>query len=261
MSDARTISLSGGRTSAFMLAELIRRGERRPNDHILFANTGREREETLEFVRDIAAHWAMPVVWVEWSEAGFVEVTFETASRKGEPFEALIRKRKFLPNPVARFCTQELKIRPMKKWMVAKGYDHWTNLVGIRADEPRRSSRIRNSQRKERFDVALPLVDWGITIEHVNDFWGRQPFNLRLKQHEGNCDLCFLKQVASRVQIATERPDLAEWWHRMESETGGTFRKEGSLKQLIDLAARKKLLADAQGDLFTCFCGDDVEAA
>ena len=34
----------------------------------------------------------------------FVVVDFDTASRAGEPFEMLVRKRQYLPNPVARGC-------------------------------------------------------------------------------------------------------------------------------------------------------------
>jgi hypothetical protein len=41
------------------------------------------------------------------------EVTYETASRNGEPFEELLDRRQYLPNPVARFCTSELKMKVM----------------------------------------------------------------------------------------------------------------------------------------------------
>ena len=40
-----------------------------------------------------------------------------------------------------RFCTQELKLRPMREFMRAQGYgDDWTNIVGLRWDEPQRVS-------------------------------------------------------------------------------------------------------------------------
>ena len=90
------ISFSGGRTSAYMLHQILQAyGGTLPDDVVVaFANTGKEREETLEFVRECADHWSVPVRWVEWrnNEKGFEEVTFETASRNGEPFADLIRK-------------------------------------------------------------------------------------------------------------------------------------------------------------------------
>ena len=48
----------------------------------------------------------------------FVELNHNSASRNGEPYDKLITKRKFLPNPVTRYCTSELKIRPMKEFML-----------------------------------------------------------------------------------------------------------------------------------------------
>lgn len=255
--EAGTISFSGGRTSAYMLRRMMDNGQIGPDTHVLFANTGREREETLRFVRDVSERWNVRVVWLEYTvEApGYRVVDFATASRGGEPFEALVVKRKMLPNPVMRFCTQELKIRPMREYMKAAGYDHWTNYVGIRADEPRRVARLRAPTRG-RFDVTMPLADIGVTLADVDAFWAKQPFDLALQPHEGNCDLCFLKRLDSRVAIAKARPDLAAWWHRIEAERGATFRKEGSLVQLVAHHDKKQAIADQQGDLFTCFCGD-----
>ncbi len=48
------ISFSGGRTSAYMLWQILAaHGGQLPDDvHICFANTGKEREETLRFVHE-----------------------------------------------------------------------------------------------------------------------------------------------------------------------------------------------------------------
>lgn len=236
------ISFSGGRTSGLMLRRVINAWEGTlPDDvHVLFANTGKERRETLEFIHEIETRWQIPIHWVEREACtcvlahaapiahtpacpfgsedapGYREVTYATAARDGTPFDALIRERNFLPNPVTRFCTQELKIRVMKKWMLARGYEHWTNIVGLRADEPRRVARIRSSSEKDRWDIALPLADAGITVADVDAFWRAQPFDLRLQKWEGNCDLCFLKGRAKRTRILRDHPDLAAWWIAQE---------------------------------------------
>jgi len=142
------ISFSGGRTSAFMLRQCLDEGLQR-DVHVLFSNTGKERPETLNFIHDVATRWKVPVHWLEYDAgSGYREVSYETASRDGAPFATLIRKRSFLPNPVTRFCTQELKIRVMAKWMRARGYEAWTNVVGIRADEPRRIAKMRVPTRE-----------------------------------------------------------------------------------------------------------------
>ena len=101
------ISFSGGRTSAYMLWRVIQSGGGQlPCQTIVcFANTGKEDEATLRFVRDCSINWAVPITWLEYQPdaPGFKVVSFETASREGQPFEAIISKRNYLPNPVARF--------------------------------------------------------------------------------------------------------------------------------------------------------------
>ena len=118
------ISFSGGRTSAYMLWRVLQSNNGLPEEAIVvFANTGKEEEATLEFVRDCETNWGVEIHWLEYrnSEKKFERVTFETASRNGEPFEALIRKKKYLPNVVARFCTQELKVLTIDRYMKSLG--------------------------------------------------------------------------------------------------------------------------------------------
>ena len=103
INDPTCISFSGGRTSAYMLHRILEsNGGLSSETVVCFANTGKEDEATLEFVRDCAVNWNVPITWLEFrdTEVRFTVVNFETASRNGDPFEALIRKRNYLPNPV-----------------------------------------------------------------------------------------------------------------------------------------------------------------
>jgi 3'-phosphoadenosine 5'-phosphosulfate sulfotransferase (PAPS reductase)/FAD synthetase len=65
------ISFSGGRTSAFMLHEILAaHGGALPSDIIVgFANTGKEREETLRFVHECGSRWNVDIHWIEWRNA------------------------------------------------------------------------------------------------------------------------------------------------------------------------------------------------
>ena len=89
-----------------MLWRVLQSNNGLPEEAIVcFANTGKEDEATLEFVRDCAINWNVNIKWLEFrdDEKKYAIVDFETASRNGEPFEALIKKRNYLPNPVSRF--------------------------------------------------------------------------------------------------------------------------------------------------------------
>lgn len=256
------VSFSGGRTSALMLRRTLDAHDGAlPGDcHVLFTNTGKERAETLEFVRDCAERWDVLIHYIERpAGGGVVEVDFATASRNGEPFDALIAQRNFLPNPTMRFCTQELKIRVMRDWMRARGYEHWTNVVGMRADEPRRVANGRASEGRDRWTLAYPLFDAGVTVADVAAFWRAQPFDLRLQSYEGNCDLCFLKGFAKRVRIIEERPDLAPWWIDAERRIGATFRAhEPSYQRVLDWTKNQRRLPmfdDVTADIESVDCG------
>ena len=129
------ISFSGGRTSAYMLWRVLEANGGLPAEAIVcFANTGKEDEATLRFVQDCSEQWNVPITWLEYRADGYAVVDYKTASRDGEPFEALIRKRGFLPNPVARFCTVELKVRTIHRYLKANRWTTWDSMLGIRAD-------------------------------------------------------------------------------------------------------------------------------
>src|SRR5690349_10228546 len=100
-------SMSGGRSSGKMTYDL----KQKYGDDliVLFCNTGRERDETLDFVHQCDQHWGLNVVWLEYTPdyPGYKIVTYETAHRRGDkskpsPFDLLIRKKKYLPNIMAR---------------------------------------------------------------------------------------------------------------------------------------------------------------
>ena len=62
------VSFSGGRTSGYMLKHIVDAyGGRLPDDiAVVYANTGLERPETLDFIDTCAAAWGVPIVWVEY---------------------------------------------------------------------------------------------------------------------------------------------------------------------------------------------------
>lgn len=205
------ISFSGGRSSAYMTDRLLK--ELSGEDVVVcFANTGKEEAATLDFVHECDVYWGGVVNWLEYDPVTkFRIVTYETASRRGEPFAALIQKRKYLPNVVQRFCTQDLKVRVIKRFMLRLGYSHWTNAIGIRYDEPARWSKTRAIGEKERWETWLPLVDWRITKPMVLDYWRAMPFDLRLNHYQGNCDLCFLKGRNKIKRILADHPEKGDW--------------------------------------------------
>lgn len=234
------ISFSGGRTSGYMLRRILDVGLQ-PDVHVLFADTGQERDETYAFIRTVMERWRVIVPWV---------------SRPGQ-FTQLITDRKFLPNPIMRFCTSELKIAPMSAFMESCGYETWTNVVGFRADEPDRVSRTRQREAKDAgpWTSVFPLHAAGVTEAEVWAFWAAQPFDLQLRKHEGNCTLCFLKGVSIRSGIMRDRPDLAAWWIEQERRIGGRFRSDAPTYAQLLAAPQFPEMSDDLSAM-ECYCHD-----
>lgn len=252
------ISFSGGRSSAMMTKILI---DKMHEDEylIIFTNTGKEREETLQFVHDCGKNWGVKVYWLEFtkSDPGYKIVDFDTASRNGEPFEEMIDSNPYLPNVVQRICTSRLKVRPVKKFVMDLGFTHWDNALGIRYDEPIRAHKIKARDGRERWDTILPLYDLKITEADVFAFWDNQSFDLQLNSYQGNCDFCFLKAKGQLIQLMREDPAGAKWWIDQENKTGATFSRRYSYSELLNLAQNSPLLFDEITDQrISCFCGD-----
>jgi 3'-phosphoadenosine 5'-phosphosulfate sulfotransferase (PAPS reductase)/FAD synthetase len=283
------VSFSGGRTSGYMLWHVLRAfGGTLPDGvKVVFCNTGKERPETLDFVERCSQRWGVPVVWLEYryeqdgtpgkvrreghtrpgGRAAFVVVDYLSASRNGEPLEAVISARNLLPNPVMRFCTVETKIRTTDRFVRSLGWTDWTNAIGLRADEPQRVAKMRanNKRANPREDPTFPLHRAGVTNADVMAFWAAQPFDLQLKSHEGNCDLCFLKGAGKLLDILRDRPDLADWWVRMETKiahsAGGTgrFRRDRpGYAALLEKSQRPGLFDTTEDDELSaaCHCTD-----
>lgn len=215
------ISFSGGRTSAFMTQWLLANRAEEFEMIVVFANTGKEREETLQFIDRCDKHFGFGVVWVEAitnPESGMGVrakiVDFTTASRKGEPYEAMIAKHG-IPSKSSPHCTRELKKYAINAYARSIGWrpkDYITG-IGIRTDE---ADRIKPGP------FLYPLVSSKLcpmSKLDVNLFWSKQPFDLQLKGYEGNCNKCFKKSLRKLMTIERDERlngQVDEWWDEME---------------------------------------------
>lgn len=246
-------TFSGGRTSAFMAQFIKSYDKYRDFDKVfIFANTGKEREETLEFVNKCDNEWGLGVVWLEAKvnyEKGkgtsYKVVDFASASRNGEPFEEMLKKYP-LPSNFASNCTRELKEAPIHKYVKSLGYDDVFTALGIRFDERHRLS----SSAKEK-NIIYPLThDFPVDSKFIRSWWDNQTFDLQLKDYQGNCNLCFKKSIKKRLTIISENPSVADWWRDMEEKYGNDLvprfdlRSNLSIAELISLS--KKPFAKAQ---------------
>ncbi len=223
------ISFSGGETSALMARLLLTKWRDKYDETItIFANTGQENEETLNFVDRCDRQFGFKTVWIEAvpmrgrGQITHKIVTFETAARNGEPFEEYI-KTYGIPNAAAPDCTRELKTRPIKSYLRSIGWGDFDMAIGFRADEQSRKSK--NPGR-----AIYPLIDWEPTTKpQVNQFWRDQSFRLELTGYQGNCRTCWKKSTRKLLTIMDETPAAFDFFERMERENslvGAEFSKK-----------------------------------
>lgn len=229
----------------------------------VFANTGKERNETLDFVEKCSSQWGVKVHWLEFSKRSgekserYQTVDYATASRNGTPFARLIESKKYAPNSMMRFCTEELKVNTIRHFVEQHlGWTTWKNVVGLRHDEGHRCLKAyaRNAEGKSPWITVCPMDKAKATKRDVMAFWATQNFDLDLKGYEGNCDMCFLKGRKILRVLEQENPGMAQWWIDQEA-TGVQFNKEETYQQLQKQAYDQPNLFDALEEDFDAECG------
>lgn len=183
----------------------------------VFANTGLEAEETLEFTDRCARHFGFDLYWVE-AKVSMVPgegvrhnlVTFETASRNGEPYESVIEKYG-IPGPAAAHCTANTKVYPINSFAkVAFNGEKYDSAIGIRYDEIDRQNENAAKQR-----LVYPLIHLRTTKPIVNVYWRDMPFRLNIPSYLGNCVSCFKKGDKNLFAAIKERPESMDFWVRV----------------------------------------------
>ena len=240
------LNFSGGKTSAYMVIKYWK-----PDDLVIFCDTGREHPKTYKFINDFEAYENIPIIRLAY-EGGF---------------EELLRRKKGVPNHFKRFCTIELKIKTCRRYLVANKIRKYNNFIGFRYDEPQRVK----SRKKMWVTVEdkFPLYDDGINKAMINDYWSKKPYNLEIPSILGNCDLCpIYKGKNAVINILSVYPELGDKWINDEDQSkerkdgknkkGFTYFKGVTLRQLRDIAQNN--LFNGKIDLaelvpaFNCAC-------
>lgn len=259
------VSFSGGESSAFLLLEVLKRYDSKYyNILVCFANTGDEHEETLRFVYDIQTYYDIEVAWLEAYVSPIkgigvmpIVIDYKSASRDGKPLLDQSEKLGHCAITAAH-CTRDLKVRIMHKHAKLVLGKNYTTMQGIRFDE---QSRIKWGVAKLK-NWDYPLARWRITKPMINEFWRKHKeyhgFRLNLKNHQGNCNLCFKKSDSKLVQQIRERPCLVIFRITLElisnNDLHDQYRANRSIFDLLDLA--KSETKSNQLSIFggECFC-------
>lgn len=139
-------SVSGGKDSAALSLWLTEQGIE--HDRV-FADTGWEHPATYEYLRGPLTAKLGPIAEVQGRDGGMVP---------------LIRRKNMFPSRLRRFCTEELKVKPLAAYVraIQDKCGDVVNAVGIRAAESEARSKFPEWEASEVFDcdVWRPLLRW-----------------------------------------------------------------------------------------------------
>jgi 3'-phosphoadenosine 5'-phosphosulfate sulfotransferase (PAPS reductase)/FAD synthetase len=196
-------SVSGGKDSAAMSLWLTEQGI----DHDrVFADTGWEHPETYAYLRGPLAAKIGPIVEVVGRDGGMVN---------------LIRRKGMFPSRQIRFCTEELKVKPILAYLESLDGDS-VNAVGIRAAESEARARLTEWEWSAGLDCEVwrPLIKW--TEQDVIDIHSRHglapnPLYLRGASRVG-CWPCIFARKKEIERVANWTPERIEQIEQLERE-------------------------------------------
>ncbi|TMR04373.1 phosphoadenosine phosphosulfate reductase family protein [Actinomadura soli] len=180
------LGISGGKDSS-ALAIYMR--DRVPNMEYFFCDTGAELPETYEYLNRLEAALGKPIARLN-SDRDFdhwMEVYQGT-----------------LPSPQMRWCTKNLKIKPLEEWV---GDDEVVSYVAIRADE----NRLGYVSTKPNIKAIFPFRDDGIDKDGVMRILDEAGVGLPAYYEwrtRSGCYFCFFQRKHEWVGLKDRHPEL-----------------------------------------------------
>ena len=212
------LGISGGKDSAALAVHLR---DRIPNMEYVFSDTGKELKETYEFIDKLEAYLNAHVVRVPQELPGFSEY---------HDFDHFIELYGgFLPSPLNRWCTKNLKLLPFEHFI---GNDYVINYVGIRADE----QRVGYISSKGNVETIFPFRDDNIDKEGVYRILENAGIGLPdyySWRSRSGCYFCFYQSKQEWRSLKENHPELFEEAKQYEKDDF-TWREDGSLEELIN---------------------------
>jgi hypothetical protein len=192
------LGISGGKDSA-ALAVYLR--DQIPDMEYFFCDTGSELPETYEYLERLEGVLGKPIARLN-ADRNFDHWLFV--------FQGA------LPSPQMRWCTKNLKIKPLEAWI---GDDEAYSYIAIRADE----QRDGYISHKPNIHPVYPFKEAGVDKDGVMRILADAGIGLPTYYEwrtRSGCYFCFFQRKAEWVGLADRHPDLFEQAVAYEDKQG-----------------------------------------
>lgn len=216
--------------------------------------------KTIKIILDLEQLLGKEIIWV-----------------RGEYFDDIIKKKNFLPNLTARWCTPNLKITPIVEWCYANSkksecgdIQPFFMNVGIRYDEYERAKIGKEREVKHKIIIGkkngrnkwkeifyavhnYPLINDKIFRSDIIKFWNK--FNLDFPD-DSNCIGCFWKDVQQLRKNWDDNPEIMEWFSNQEKLTGHWFKSHIQYEQIKNIGIQQDFFFGTGSGCQAGFCTD-----
>jgi hypothetical protein len=199
------------------------------------------------------------------------EITWVT----GNTFEEIIKQNyNYLPNKMTRYCTVEMKLKPIFNWLKENTELPVEMRIGFRPNEISRAEGVlkradengieyfntvigkRKTQNKWGLvpyrKVTFPLIENNITKDVIYNFWNNK--NVRFA-YRNNCVGCVNRQPLMISHMASKDLDKVKWFEKQELKTGNRFLSDVSFEQILKFGIQNTFFDDDFNECDSGFCG------
>jgi hypothetical protein len=275
-------SISGGKTSSYLakhypadinIFSLVRiddkdnlwmKGKDEKTRQIISDNLGfefigtAEMDEIIYTILDLEQFIGQEITWVT-----------------GKSFEEVIKQNYgYLPNKMTRYCTVEMKLKPIFNWLQENTELPIEMRIGFRPNEISRAETVlkradengieffntiigkRKTQNKWGLvpyrKVTFPLIENNIQKDIIYNYWNDK--NVRFA-YRNNCVGCVNRQPLMISHMASKDIDKVKWFDKQEQLTGNRFLSDVSFNQILKFGTQASFFDDDFNECDSGFCG------
>ena len=195
----------------------------------------------------------------------------------GITFEKVVdTKGGWLPSMLRRFCTTEMKMKPIMEWWQKELNEVCEMRIGFRANEMRRANslnkRLENGIQKSKFVVGkskngrnkwaeldwrkptYPLIskDNPIFKDDIEKFWKDKTVRFA---EINNCVGCFHRNPLLLNKMWKTHTNKMEWFEKQEHKGKGTWKENMNYQEIKDWELQVELSFDDFDECDSGYCG------
>jgi len=276
-------SLSGGKTSSYIavnypadynIFSLVRTNDinclfpdakvrQMVSDRIGREFIGTLEEDTIIYTMlDLEQYIGSEIVWL--SDKTFDEVIGSYKMANGS---------NYLPNQMTRYCTVDMKVKPIAQWCYENTDLPIEMRIGFRANEMSRAKTMidravdgiehfkfkvgekngRNKWKTLPYRTAkFPLIEAGIFKDIIEEFWKDKPVRFAYKN---NCVGCFHRSEIFLKHMSQRDENKFQWFIDMEQKNGCTFKSGVTYEKIKNHKLQLDLFDEDFNDCDSGYCG------